>query len=74
MLGVLLFALSSLLCGLAWSSEVLIAARVVQGVAAAIMAPTALSLAMNIFEDGPERNKALGIWGGVGGVDATSAC
>lgn len=72
MLGVSLFAGSSLLCGLAWSTEILITARVVQGVAAATMAPTALSLVMTMFEDGPERNKALGVWGGIGGVGATS--
>jgi EmrB/QacA subfamily drug resistance transporter len=72
MVGVSLFAGSSLLCGLAWSDQVLVAARVVQGVAAAIMAPTSLSLLMTVFEEGPERNKALGVWGGIGGVGATS--
>ena len=72
MAGVALFVSSSLACGLAWSPEVLIAARVVQGVSAAIMAPTALSIVMTIFAEGPERNKALGIWGGVGGVGATA--
>jgi EmrB/QacA subfamily drug resistance transporter len=72
MVGVALFAGSSLLCGLAWSSEILVTARVVQGVAAAIMAPTALSLLTTVFAEGPERNKALGIWGGIGGVGATS--
>jgi EmrB/QacA subfamily drug resistance transporter len=72
MVGVSLFAGSSLLCGLAWSAEVLVAARVAQGVAAAIMAPTALSLVMTTFGEGPERNKALGVWGAIGGVGATS--
>jgi EmrB/QacA subfamily drug resistance transporter len=72
MMGVGLFAAASLICGLAWSDRVLVAARVVQGVAAAIMAPTALSLLMTVFEEGPERNRALGIWGGIGGVGATS--
>lgn len=72
MVGVALFAGSSLLCGLAWSDQVLVAARVLQGVAAAIMAPTALSLLMAVFDEGHERNKALGIWGGIGGVGATS--
>jgi EmrB/QacA subfamily drug resistance transporter len=72
MVGVALFAASSLLCGLAWSDQVLVAARVLQGIAAAILAPTALSLLTTIFEEGPERNKALGIWGGIGGVGATS--
>jgi EmrB/QacA subfamily drug resistance transporter len=72
MVGVGLFGGSSLVCGLAWSDEALLAARVVQGTAAAIMAPTALSLLMSVFPEGPERNKALGIWGGIGGVGATS--
>jgi EmrB/QacA subfamily drug resistance transporter len=72
MAGVALFGASSLLCGLAWSEPILIGARVLQGIAAAILAPTALSLLTTVFEEGPERNKALGIWGGIGGVGATS--
>ena len=72
MVGVGLFVSSSLLCGLAWSPAVLIGARVLQGVSAAIMAPTALSLLMTVFPDRPDRNKALGIWGGIGGVGATA--
>jgi EmrB/QacA subfamily drug resistance transporter len=72
MAGVGLFVCSSLLCGLAWSPAALIGARVVQGVSAAIMAPTALSILMTVFPDGPERNRALGIWGGIGGVGATA--
>lgn len=72
MTGVVLFAASSLVCGLAWSGGALIAARTVQGVSAAIMAPTALSLVMTTFPDGPERNKALGVWGGLGGIGATA--
>jgi EmrB/QacA subfamily drug resistance transporter len=73
MVGTGLFLVSSLACGLAWSGEVLVAARVVQGMSAAIMAPTALSILMTIFEEGPERNKALGIWSAIGGVGATAA-
>jgi EmrB/QacA subfamily drug resistance transporter len=72
MAGVGLFVSSSLLCGLAWSPAVLIAARAVQGISAAIMAPTALSLVMMVFPEGAERNKALGIWGGIGGIGATA--
>ena len=72
MVGVALFVTASLLCGLAWSDQILVTARVVQGVAAAVMAPTALSLLMTVFDEGPERNTALGIWGGIGGVGATS--
>jgi EmrB/QacA subfamily drug resistance transporter len=72
MAGVGLFVASSLACGLALDAELLVAARVVQGVSAAVMAPSALSLLMTVFPEGPERNKALGIWGGIGGVGATA--
>jgi EmrB/QacA subfamily drug resistance transporter len=70
--GLALFGLSSLACGLAWTAGVLLAARAAQGVAAAIMAPTALALVMTTFPEGPERNKALAVWGGLGGVGATA--
>ena len=73
MAGVLLFTAASLMCGLAWSPAALLAARVFQGVGAAIMTPTALSIISTTFPDGPERNKALGIWGGLGGIGATAA-
>jgi EmrB/QacA subfamily drug resistance transporter len=72
LVGIGLFGLSSLLCGLAWSAWVLVAARALQGIAAAIMAPAALSIVMTTFPEGAERNKALGIWGGLGGVGATA--
>ena len=71
--GVLLFTAASLVCGLAWSPAALLAARVVQGVGAAIMTPTALSIISTTFPEGPERNKALGIWGALGGIGATAA-
>jgi EmrB/QacA subfamily drug resistance transporter len=73
MTGVLLFTAASLVCGLAWSPAALLAARVVQGVGAAIMTPTALSIISTTFPEGPERNKALGIWGALGGIGATAA-
>jgi EmrB/QacA subfamily drug resistance transporter len=73
MTGVVFFTAASLLCGLAWSPAALLAARVVQGVGAAIMTPTALSIISTTFPEGPERNKALGIWGGLGGIGATAA-
>lgn len=68
----MLFVASSLFCGIAWSGEVLVAARAVQGVSAAIMAPTALSIVVATFPDGAERNRALGVWGGLGGFGATA--
>jgi EmrB/QacA subfamily drug resistance transporter len=73
MAGVVLFTAASLLCGLAWSPAALLAARVAQGAGAAIMTPTALSIITTTFEEGAERNKALGIWGGLGAVGATTA-
>jgi EmrB/QacA subfamily drug resistance transporter len=73
MVGTGLFALASLACGLAGSVPALIGARVIQGVAAAIMTPTALSIVTTTFEEGAERNKALGIWAAIGGVGATAA-
>jgi EmrB/QacA subfamily drug resistance transporter len=72
MIAVALFAVASVLCGFAWSSEVLVVARALQGLGAAILTPAGLSILMTIFADGPDRNKALGVWGGLGGVGATA--
>ena len=72
MVGIVFFTAASLLCGLAWSPAALIAARAIQGIGAAVMTPTALSLLITIFEEGPDRNKALGIWGALGGIGATA--
>ncbi len=71
MLGIALFTAASLACGLSTGEASLIASRAVQGVGAAIMLPAALSIVMNMFEEGAERNKALGIWGGLGAAGAT---
>ena len=71
MAGVLVFTTASLPCGLARSPAALLAARVVQGAGAAIM--TALSIISTTFTEGSERNKALGIWGALGGIGATAA-
>ncbi|MBK3583117.1 MFS transporter [Streptomyces microflavus] len=66
--GLVVFTLASLLGGLAGSGEVLLIARVLQGVGAAIAAPTALSLLASTFPAGPARNKALGVYGAMGGL------
>ncbi|HTE36574.1 MAG TPA: MFS transporter, partial [Reyranella sp.] len=71
--GTGLFALASLGAGLAGTSEALLTARAVQGVAAAIMTPAALSIVMTTFPEGAERNKALGIWGSTGAIGGTAA-
>ena len=68
MAGLVLFSLASLVCGLSTSSTMLVTARAVQGVGAAIISPAALSILMTTFEEGPERNKALGIWGAIAGT------
>jgi EmrB/QacA subfamily drug resistance transporter len=68
--GLILFTLASLVCGLSSSAGVLIASRAVQGVGAAIISPAALSIVTTTFEEGAERNKALGIWGALGGSGA----
>jgi EmrB/QacA subfamily drug resistance transporter len=65
--GLLLFAAASLAGGLAGSSSQLIAARAVQGLGGALLAPAALSILTTIFPAGAERNKALGVWGAVAG-------
>jgi EmrB/QacA subfamily drug resistance transporter len=70
MAGLVLFTLASLVCGLASSEGMLIASRAVQGLGAAIIAPAALSIVTTTFPEGAERNKALGIWGAVGGSGA----
>jgi len=72
MVGLSVFTLASLACGLATSEGFLIAARAVQGLGAAIISPAALSIVMTTFEEGAERNKALGIWGALGGAGAAA--
>jgi EmrB/QacA subfamily drug resistance transporter len=68
--GVTVFTIASFACGLASSETMLITARAVQGLGAAIISPAALSIVMTTFEEGRERNKALGIWGAMGGSGA----
>ncbi|MEV0416184.1 MFS transporter [Streptomyces sp. NPDC050448] len=68
--GLALFALASSAAGLATSSGVLIAARTVQGLGAAAIAPAALALAVDRFPSGPGRGRALGVWGAVSGAGA----
>ncbi|MGB8004310.1 MAG: MFS transporter, partial [Gaiellaceae bacterium] len=68
--GVVVFTAASLVCGLAQSEGMLIISRAVQGLGGAIISPAALSIVMTSFDEGPERNKALGIWGALGGSGA----
>jgi MFS family permease len=66
--GILLFTLASFLGGLATTSGWLLAARALQGVGGAIAAPTALALITTNFAEGPERNRAFGVFGAVAGA------
>ncbi|AUL14529.1 MFS transporter [Bordetella bronchiseptica] len=66
-----LYALSSLVGGLAWNPAVIVIARAVQGIGAALLFPSTLSLINRLFEEGPPRNRALAIWGGAGASGLT---
>ncbi len=72
LVGLIVFTSASFVCGLANSSGVLISARAVQGLGAAIISPAALSIVTTTFREGAERNKALGIWGALGGSGAAA--
>jgi EmrB/QacA subfamily drug resistance transporter len=71
MAGLGIFSAASLAAGLAPNDTFLIIMRGAQGVGAAVVLPAALSIVINMFEEGADRNKALGIWGAVGAMGAT---
>jgi len=66
--GLVVFALASLLAGVAQGPVMLISARGLQGLGSAFIAPAALSLLTNTFAEGPARTRALGVWGGISGL------
>ncbi len=66
-----LYALSSLAGGLAWSPVVIVIARAIQGIGAALLFPATLSLINRLFKEGPSRNRALAVWGGAGASGLT---
>jgi EmrB/QacA subfamily drug resistance transporter len=70
--GIVVFTVASLLSGLAWSDDALVAARALQGLGAAIISPAALSILTTTFAEGRERNAALGVWGAVGAFGAVA--
>ena len=70
MAGLAIFTGASLACALATAETFLIIMRGLQGLGAAVVLPAALSIVMNMFGEGAERNKALGIWGGIGAAGA----
>jgi EmrB/QacA subfamily drug resistance transporter len=70
MVGVAVFTVTSVLCGLAWSEGSLILFRALEGLGGALLAPAGLSLLMTTFAEGRDRNVALGIWGAASGSGA----
>src|SRR6266545_355399 len=72
LVALVVFTLSSLFAGLAWSEASLISARALQGLGAAVITPAALSILSTTFVEGRERNIALGVWGAVGGFGAAA--
>jgi len=72
LIGLVGFTLGSLLAGFAQNEAMMIVARVIQGLTAAFMSPAALSIILTEYKEGPERNKALGVWGAVGAGGAAA--
>jgi EmrB/QacA subfamily drug resistance transporter len=71
--GFLVLTISSILAGIASSNDLLIAARALQGLGAALIAPSALSIVMNLFSTNKaEMNKAMGIWGAAAPAGGTA--
>jgi EmrB/QacA subfamily drug resistance transporter len=70
--GTALFSLSSLACALADSRGLLLGARAVQGFGGAVLSPATLSIVTSSFEAGPERNRAVGMWGAMGALGGSS--
>ena len=72
LIGLTVFAVSSLSAGLSNAAGLLVTARLVQGVGAALMAPAALSELTTSFREGKDRNTALGAWGAISGMAAAA--
>ncbi len=70
--GTALFTFASLVCALSGSRGVLIGARSLQGIGAAVISPASLAILTTSFAEGRERNRALGFWGAIGGIGGAS--
>ncbi|HEX8857327.1 MAG TPA: MFS transporter [Thermoleophilaceae bacterium] len=66
--GIALFAGASLVCGVSQSEGMLLGARAAQGLGGALVSPAALSIILTTFAEGPERNRALAVWGAIAGA------
>ncbi|HEY0516143.1 MAG TPA: MFS transporter [Solirubrobacteraceae bacterium] len=72
LLGTALFSVASLACALASSRGMLLGARALQGLGGAVLSPATLSIVTSSFEAGPERNRAVGLWGAMGALGGSS--
>ncbi len=70
--GTALFGFASLLCAFASSRGLLIGARALQGLGGAALSPASLAIVTTSFAEGTERNRALGVWGALGGLGGAS--
>jgi EmrB/QacA subfamily drug resistance transporter len=70
--GTLLFSGASLLCAIAQTPGMLLGARAVQGIGAAVLSPATLAIITTSFDEGAPRNRALGAWGAMGAIGATA--
>src|SRR3954447_9590379 len=68
MAGIAVFSGASLICGVSQSEGMLLVARGLQGLGGAMVSPAALSLILTTFAEGPERNRALAVWGAIAGA------
>ena len=66
--GIALFSGASLICGLSQSEGTLLVARGLQGLGGAMVSPAALAIILTTFAEGPERNRALAVWGAIAGA------
>jgi EmrB/QacA subfamily drug resistance transporter len=72
LVGIAIFGISSLVCAAAQGEGVLLAARAVQGLGAAIISPASLAIIASTFDEGPERNRAMGMWSAMAGLGGSS--
>jgi EmrB/QacA subfamily drug resistance transporter len=70
--GTVLFSGASLLCAIAPSAGTLVVARAIQGIGGAVISPATLAIITTSFDEGAPRNRALGAWGAIGAIGATS--
>src|SRR5881397_1395162 len=66
--GITVFSVASLICGISQSEGMLLVARGLQGLGGALVSPAALSIILTTFAEGPDRNRALAVWGAIAGV------